>query len=71
MSSLLRFVLRPGQGPASILVIRHAVGPIFLTPSILKYIDPNMWVWFVLQGLGFRIRIPAHLLEPLRSCAAS
>ena len=40
--NLLRFFFRPGQGPASILLIRLAVGLIFLTQGILKYTDPNM-----------------------------
>lgn len=44
MSSLLRFFFKPSQGPASILLIRLAVGLIFLTQGILKYIDPNMGV---------------------------
>ena len=42
MRSLLRFLFTPSQGPASILLIRLAVGLIFLTQGILKYIDPNM-----------------------------
>ena len=44
MNSLFRLLLRPAQGPASILLIRLAVGLIFLTQGILKYIDPNMGV---------------------------
>ena len=44
MSSLLRFFFSPGRGPASILLIRLAVGLIFFTQGILKYIDPNMGV---------------------------
>jgi putative oxidoreductase len=32
------------QGPAAILLIRLAVGLIFMTQGILKYIDPNMGV---------------------------
>jgi uncharacterized membrane protein YphA (DoxX/SURF4 family) len=44
MNSLLRFFFKPPQGPASILLIRIAVGLIFLTQGILKYIDPNMGV---------------------------
>jgi putative oxidoreductase len=42
MNYLLRFFFRREQGPASILLIRLAVGLIFLTQGILKYIDPNM-----------------------------
>jgi putative oxidoreductase len=40
----VRFVLRPVQGPASILLIRIAVGLIFFTQGILKYTDPTMGV---------------------------
>ncbi len=39
----MRF-LQPASGPASILLIRLAVGLIFFTQGILKYIDPNMGV---------------------------
>jgi uncharacterized membrane protein YphA (DoxX/SURF4 family) len=39
----MRF-LRPPPGPASIFLIRLAVGLIFFTQGILKYIDPNMGV---------------------------
>ena len=42
--SLFRFFFGPAQGPASVLFIRFAVGMIFLTQGILKYIDPNMGV---------------------------
>ena len=44
MNSLLRFFLRPARGAASILLIRLAVGLIFSTQGILKFIDPNMGV---------------------------
>jgi putative oxidoreductase len=44
MNSLVRFVFSPTRGPASILLIRLAVGLIFLTQGILKYTDPNMGV---------------------------
>ena len=44
MGGALRFVLRPVQGPASILLIRIAVGLIFFTQGILKYTDPTMGV---------------------------
>jgi|ERR1019366_2244671 uncharacterized membrane protein YphA (DoxX/SURF4 family) len=44
MNSLHWFFPRSRQGPASILFIRLAVGLIFLTQGILKYIDPNMGV---------------------------
>jgi putative oxidoreductase len=41
MNSLARFFL---HGPAAIFFIRLAVGLIFLTQGILKFIDPNMGV---------------------------
>jgi uncharacterized membrane protein YphA (DoxX/SURF4 family) len=44
MNSLVRFFFKPAQGPASILLIRLAVGLIFFTQGILKYIDPNLGV---------------------------
>jgi uncharacterized membrane protein YphA (DoxX/SURF4 family) len=44
MKSLLRSFFSSPQGPASILFIRLAVGLIFLTQGILKYIDPKMGV---------------------------
>lgn len=44
MNSPLQLFFRPGQGPASVLLIRLAVGLIFLTQGILKYTDPNMGV---------------------------
>lgn len=44
MKSLGRFFFSSPQGPASALFIRLAVGLIFLTQGILKYIDPNMGV---------------------------
>jgi putative oxidoreductase len=44
MNALTRLFLRPAEGPASILPIRLAVGLIFSTQGILKYIDPNMGV---------------------------
>jgi putative oxidoreductase len=44
MSSLLRFIFRAGQAPASVLLIRIPVGLIFLTQGILKYSDPAMGV---------------------------
>jgi uncharacterized membrane protein YphA (DoxX/SURF4 family) len=45
MSSLFRFLLRPSpQGPAGILFVRLAVGLVFTTQGILKFIDPNMGV---------------------------
>ncbi len=44
MNSIIHFFFRPARGPASILLIRLAVGLIFLTQGILKYTDPNMGV---------------------------
>lgn len=44
IKSLFRFFFGPVQGPASVLFIRFAVGLVFLTQGILKYIDPNMGV---------------------------
>lgn len=40
----MRFPFRPAQAPASILLIRLAVGLIFLTQGILKYTDANLGV---------------------------
>ena len=44
MKSWFRFSFSQPRGPASILLIRLAVGLIFLTQGILKYIDPTMGV---------------------------
>ncbi len=44
MNSPFRFFFGPTTGPASIVLIRLAVGLIFFTQGILKYIDPNMGV---------------------------
>lgn len=44
MNSLLRFFFISPQGPASILLIRLAVGLIFFTQGILKYTDAHMGV---------------------------
>jgi len=44
MNSLFRFFLRPTTGPASIVLIRLAVGMIFSTRGILKFLDPNLGV---------------------------
>ncbi len=44
MNSILKFFFKPASGPASILLIRLAVGLIFFTQGILKYTDPNMGV---------------------------
>jgi putative oxidoreductase len=44
MNSILRFLLQPASGAASVLFIRLAVGLIFFTQGILKFTDPNMGV---------------------------
>ena len=44
INTILRFLLKPADAPGSILLIRIAVGLIFFTQGILKYIDPNMGV---------------------------
>jgi putative oxidoreductase len=44
MNSILKFLFKPVPGPASILLIRMAVGLIFFTQGILKFSDPNMGV---------------------------
>lgn len=43
-SDLLRSILRPSSDARSIVFIRVAVGLIFSTQGILKYIDPHMGV---------------------------
>jgi putative oxidoreductase len=42
MNSVRQSFFRSSDGPASILLIRLAVGLIFFTQGILKYSDPNM-----------------------------
>src|SRR5579863_8737724 len=44
MNAVLRFFFAPSRGPGSIFLIRLAVGLIFFTQGILKYIDPAMGV---------------------------
>jgi putative oxidoreductase len=44
MNSIHRFLFKPPKGPASISLIRLAVGLIFLTQGILKFTDPAMGV---------------------------
>jgi len=44
MNASLQFLRRPTQSSRSILLVRIAVGLIFFTQGILKYIDPNMGV---------------------------
>ncbi len=44
MNPIFRFFFKPTRGAASILLVRLAVGLIFFTQGILKFIDPNMGV---------------------------
>ncbi|HKN70188.1 MAG TPA: DoxX family protein [Terriglobales bacterium] len=44
MNAILQFLRRPTESSRSILLVRIAVGLIFFTQGILKYIDPNMGV---------------------------
>ena len=44
MSSISRFIFEAGKAPASVILIRVAVGLIFLTQGILKYTDPALGV---------------------------
>jgi putative oxidoreductase len=44
MSTIFRPLLGSTGGPPSLLLVRIAVGLIFFTQGILKYIDPNMGV---------------------------
>ena len=44
MNSLFWFFFKPTTGPVSIVLIRLAVGMIFFTQGILKFVDPNMGV---------------------------
>lgn len=44
MNSVFRFFFKPTTGPASIVLIRLAVGMIFFTQGILKFVDRNMGV---------------------------
>jgi len=44
MNSLFRFFFRPTPGPASIFLVRLAVGLIFFSQGILKFTNPNMGV---------------------------
>jgi uncharacterized membrane protein YphA (DoxX/SURF4 family) len=44
MNRLIRFFFTPSRGPASIFLIRLAVGLIFFTQGILKFADPHMGV---------------------------
>jgi putative oxidoreductase len=44
MNPILQFLRGPTEGPRSVLLVRIAVGLIFFTQGILKYIDPNLGV---------------------------
>ena len=44
MNSDSRFFSEPSTGPAGVFFIRLAVGLIFLTQGILKFIDPTLGV---------------------------
>jgi putative oxidoreductase len=44
MKSIFQFFFKPTVGASSILLVRLAVGLIFFTQGILKFIDPNMGV---------------------------
>lgn len=44
MNAILQFLRRATESSRSILLVRIAVGLIFFTQGILKYIDPNMGV---------------------------
>jgi len=44
MTSTVGFLFKPSRGPASIFLIRLAVGLIFFTQGILKYTDAQMGV---------------------------
>jgi putative oxidoreductase len=44
MNALFRSLFRPAEGAASLALIRSAVGLIFFTQGILKFIDPSMGV---------------------------
>jgi putative oxidoreductase len=44
VNAMVRFLFAPARGPASILLIRLAVGLIFFSQGILKFTDPNMGV---------------------------
>jgi uncharacterized membrane protein YphA (DoxX/SURF4 family) len=42
MKFVIQFLFKPAQGPAGFILIRLAVGLIFFTQGILKYIDPKI-----------------------------
>ena len=44
MNTIRQFFFRSPHGPRAVFLIRMAVGLIFFTQGILKYIDPNMGV---------------------------
>src|SRR5664279_4444657 len=44
LNTILRFLLEPTEAPRSVLLVRIAVGVIFFTQGVLRYIDPGMGV---------------------------
>ncbi len=44
MNAILHFFFSPPEGPRSIVLVRIAVGLIFFTQGILKFMDANMGV---------------------------
>ncbi|MGB8581507.1 MAG: DoxX family protein [Candidatus Sulfotelmatobacter sp.] len=44
MNPILQFLRGPTKAPRSVVLVRAAVGLIFFTQGILKYIDPNLGV---------------------------
>lgn len=44
MNRVIHFFFRPSAGPASVFLIRLAVGLIFFTQGILKFSDPHLGV---------------------------
>jgi uncharacterized membrane protein YphA (DoxX/SURF4 family) len=44
MNTIFQFLCKPTETPRSVMLVRIAVGLIFFTQGILKYIDPNLGV---------------------------
>jgi uncharacterized membrane protein YphA (DoxX/SURF4 family) len=42
MNIILQFLCKPTEAPRSVVLVRIAVGVIFFTQGVLKYIDPNL-----------------------------